>query len=277
MNPLIIPLLAVVTTLAASTPLASAAVIADFSGGNGTATPDQYVGTAGDGWSGAWAQPTGLSGTVVNTTPLNGGGNYLQANLSNTTAGLFINRSWDDAAVSYTDPLTISWSFRFDSPLTNFTVAADTIGFLDGVGATSTFQINALGLGSGTAPTRTWVFYDGNQDGGAFNANNYVSSGMALVSGTVYDFSVTLDPSTRTYVGTVSNGITTFTSDPLGFRTSAFSANGSVQFGMRQSAGTDNFQFSLDSVQIVPEPSALALAMLGLAGLSLRRRRPVQI
>jgi hypothetical protein len=277
MKPLIIPVFAVIATAVASMPNASAAVIADFSGGNGTATPDQYLGTSGAGWSGAWVQPAGLSGTVVNTSPLDGGGNYLQANLSSTSAGLFINRSWDSAAAPYTDPLTISWTFRFDSPLTNFTAAADTIGFLEGVGANSTFQINALGLGSGGAPTRTWAFYDGNQDGGAFNANNYVSTGMALVSGTVYEFSVTLDPSTRTYVGTVSNGTTTFVSDPLGFRTSAFSANGSVQFGMRQSTGTDNFQFSLDSIQIVPEPSALGLVLLGLAGFGLRRRRPVQI
>src|ERR1043166_6472169 len=68
-----------------ASPQASAQVIADFTGGSGTATSDQYPGIAGNGWVDPWTIGYGASGgtidafppTVTFLNPLNGGGNHL--------------------------------------------------------------------------------------------------------------------------------------------------------------------------------------------------------
>jgi hypothetical protein len=249
------PLLLLVGTLIVAPRILPASVTADFAGGNGIAAPDKYQGIIGGGWSGPWSQPSGISGSVVSSVPLKSGGNYLSAALTAANPYVaYITRGWDKGSVSYTAPITICWRFRFDSSLTNFAATTDQIGFIEGDGAAATFQINAFGMAQGTALARTWAFYNGTQNNAAWNASRYVNTGIPLVQGTVYDFSVTLDPLTRTWIGTVTDGTTSYTSPTLGFRTASASANGMVQFGLREDTGSDNLRFSLDAIMIAAEP-----------------------
>ena len=71
--------------IALSTP--ALAIVANFTDGNGSGTPDSFPGIAGDGWAGPWLHNSGstqnggatITATVTNTSPLLGGGNYLSA------------------------------------------------------------------------------------------------------------------------------------------------------------------------------------------------------
>jgi len=63
-----------------------AAAIANFTDGNGTTSGDSFVGVAGSGWAGPWANALGnapiATNTVVNTTPLGTGNNYLSMSMT---------------------------------------------------------------------------------------------------------------------------------------------------------------------------------------------------
>ena len=278
-NPRPLPLLLSALLLSIS-PTAFGAVVANFTDGTGTASPDQYTGTAGSGWTGAWGKLPGsgsiITATVANTSPLKGGGNYLSMSMNSTSSGNeYLTRTWDSSAVAYTGPLTLSWQFRLDSPLGGFTGITDQVAFADGSGPNLSFFIVAEGATQGNALAQTWAFYNGQRNAGSFDASLFVSTGISLVSGAVYDFSVTLDPSTRSWVGTVSNGVTSFTSGTLGFRTNAFSAVGTFEAGLRSDGVGGAVTGSLDSISIVPEPGAVALgcvASLLICGLHRRRR-----
>ncbi|MBN8709358.1 MAG: hypothetical protein J0I10_08255 [Verrucomicrobia bacterium] len=245
---------------------ARAAVIANFTEGNGSTLPDQYVGAAGAGWTTAWTNTnaTVLTGNVTNTSPLSGGGNYLSLALTQGAGSVtYINRTWSNTEVPYTGGVTLSWSFRLDSPITSFNAQADVLHFYDGLGGAASFLISGFGATTGTASGQTWAFYNGNRDGAAWNGNNYVNTGISITTGTMYTFSVTLDPSTRSWTGTVSNGTSSYTSSALGFRTSAYSANGTFILGMQESVSSKNLTASFDSLSIVPENQTSALAAFG--------------
>ena len=257
----------VIGLIGAMSVAANAAVVANFTDGNGSSLPDQYVGTAGAGWTTAWTSTnsTVLTGNVTNASQLSGGGNYLSLALTQGTGGVtYINRTWSNTAVPYSGSLTLSWSFRLDSPMTSFNAQADVFHFYDGLGGGASFLISGFGATTGNAIGQTWAFYNGNRDGAAWNGNNYVSTGISITTGTVYTFSVSLDPATRSWTGTVSNGTSSYTSSALGFRTSAYSANGTFILGMQESNTSKNLTASFDSLSIVPEGQTWALATFGL-------------
>lgn len=240
------------------------AVVADFSGGNGSTLPDQYVGATGAGWSSAWSAGSAISGSVTNTSPLSGGGNYLSVGLTSTPGSVtYLNRTWSNTDVSYTGNVALSWTFRLDSSLTSFDSQSDVIHFYDGLGAGASFMVSGFGASTGSAVGQTWAFYNGSRDGASWNGGNYVNTGIAIIPDTVYTFSIALDPSTRSWVGTVSNGTASFTSSALGFRTSAYSASGTFTMGMQEEISSNNLTASLDSLSIVPEVRISLLVALG--------------
>lgn len=277
-------------------------IIANFTDGNGTASVDQYQGIAGSGWVGGWTTAVGGSGgttgspsivpTVINTTPMNGGGNYLSSVVT-TPSG---DRTQWNAAVSrqYTSfgnvdtslDHTITFSLRLDST-NGFAAGGDVFGAFGGSTAsnnfvgTSTWAVRAMGAAIGSSvPSMTWAAYNGGQDGGLFNSGNLVQvgTGLSLVQGTVYTFTIDVQPSTLSYDVSVTNGVNTVSQTGLGFRSSSAPANPFVSFGSQFSTTsgvlTDTLTFSADSVTVVPEPSTVALLMGGLVGLiALRRRR----
>lgn len=258
-------------------------VIANFTGGTGTASADQYAGTSGSGWNAGWNSTRVGPGTVVNTSPLSGGGgNYLHIDHSvGAVSGNFdVSRAWQNAAVSYTQPLTLSWQVRYDGDSdgndSTFTSTSDQLVFADGsVGTGSTFFIAVFGANSGSAVAKNWAFYNG-LNNTTLDTSRYVDSGITLTVGTVYTFNATMSPTTATWVGSVSDGTNSFTSGTLNFRSAATSAAGTFSFRSAQSNSADGMQVSLDSISIaaIPEPTALSLLGVGVLAITIGKRRP---
>ncbi len=70
-------------------PIAKADIVANFTGGDGFESVDQYPGIPGDGWATAWqtntassSAGTSLVGFVDELAPMNGGGKYLSTFLT---------------------------------------------------------------------------------------------------------------------------------------------------------------------------------------------------
>ena len=288
--------------LTAAAPL-RAVTVANFSGGNdttngGAATPsvDTFLGTAGSGWQTPWQKTTGggtFTGTVVSTTPLNGGGNYLSATTSNAAgAGEAWSRQYGGAgdSVSLSQQQVISWDLRVDesaaSIASNFTTGSDRYQIIgdaaaQGTTATSNTWI-VIAAGADPSPTTTgfaakhWEFYNGSTAGTGFNAGTLADSGMTITSGTTYHFTITSNPATKTYVGSVSDGTTTFTTGTLNWRNYSLnptSSGGYLNFSAVGDLAGDARAFSLDNISVTPEPGSGALAVAGCAAALFRRRR----
>jgi hypothetical protein len=264
--------------------LASAGIVANFNDGDGVTLVDQYTGIAGDGWLSGWSAGIGGSGTlstptVQNTTPLNGGGNYLSVPF---TAGTSINdnfvgviRQFGAAGgVDPTLPHTITFDYRPEAkneiPNAEFRSRYQVFGsgtLPTGDTSTGTTWWAVAGAGtSGSAPSgvviNTWGFLTNPTPGTtvAPTGMNFVSTGIAMNANTVYHFEIKVDPATRTYIGKVSDGTTTFTSEALNFRNQGDSALSAsyMAFGARQqntaNEGLTDYPFSFDTVSIVPTP-----------------------
>jgi hypothetical protein len=104
-----------------------------------------------------------------------------------------------------------------------------------------------------------WTFYNGAGDGAAFNGANLVDSGIALVLGNTYRFTILDDPSTGTYIASVDNlddPAGAFTTGSLGYRGLA-GANPHIHFAARVSNSGDTAGFTVDNVSIVPVAPAI--------------------
>ncbi|GAA5483202.1 PEP-CTERM sorting domain-containing protein [Haloferula sargassicola] len=265
----------------------SGAIIADFTDGNGASSVDQYQGIAGDGWDGPWGTSTStadLTGSVVNSSPLNGGGNYLSSTLTATGAsggrGIQFRNYNDFGDVNVSAAHTISFDIRVDSSLATFNSGIDYFQMYDRIGGTDfantgAWLVRAFGadvenLGTTAVVGGNWAIYNGNKDG-SFSNTNFVDTGVPLVAGNVYHFDVTLDPTIAEYSVTI-NGGTTFSG--LGFRNATGTVQTQVNFGGRVSDLNETLTYSLDSIAVtnVPEPSCLLVSCLGVLGLARRRR-----
>lgn len=248
--------------------IASAQITANFTDGNGTSSVDQYTGIAGNGWSSAWytvgpsgnSTSTTITAGVTNTTPLNGGGNYLS--VTNTPGangqGDGVGRDISSAnGVNLASPYTISFDFRLDSATTNW-AGNDGVNIYNDsnskiLGGDNGFQI--VGDSSG------WRVRNGNA---------FLNTGVSLVSGTVYNFTIALDPTNSQYTTTITGGASPYASGTLGYRDTAAAATDFTHliFNSKDNQGTDTISYSIDNLIVVPEPASAAV-LLGLTGLGL--------
>src|SRR5688500_897332 len=102
---------------------ARADIVANFDGGNGTTSPDQWTGVAGNGWTTAWGSGGSTTGTgVVNTTPLSAGGSYLQFVDDATTTPSYARRQYQTSGnINIAQPYRIAMSYRYDGNMAQFT------------------------------------------------------------------------------------------------------------------------------------------------------------
>ncbi|MEI6196809.1 MAG: MBG domain-containing protein, partial [Verrucomicrobiota bacterium] len=119
-----------------------------------------------------------------------------------------------------------------------------------GSGGTTLWLITAFGANNGNAVANTWAFYNGGKDNGSFNANLLVNTGIPLVQGHVYTFTVVETPSTSSWVGKVLDNNTgnSYTSGTLGYRMNTTAVQGYLYWVARQSSG--NPVISLDDVSV---------------------------
>lgn len=264
------------------------ATIANFDGGNGTGSVDAFVGTAGDGWLGAWSSAgsngSSTSGTVTTSSPLvSGSGNYLSAtvngsstNSANTQA--YTGRVLDATAFDYAEPIALSFLFRPDSAFSSgssqFRIMQNAPGVTSGTGPSNLWTIS-----SGTTATPTWSFGGLPTSGGT---NQLFDSGISVVTGHVYSFSLLLDMTEKSYVGTVTdlNTSVSFTSNVIFFRNQGSVTNTALEFGALLATGGSttgqSMNFSVDSISVsnIPEPSTTVAFMgIGALGMTLAMRR----
>lgn len=268
-----------------------AQILAGFTDGNGSVLVDQYVGAAGNGWSTAWAtNTTGANagttvvGNVINTNPLNGGGNYLSTTLTagagaGNGKGVEQRQYTSFGNVSLSQIHTVSFDYRMDSTLTGFDAAGDYIQAFDrpfnsDFGADGAWLIRATGASTNGIAAHNWMFYNGGKNGGGFSATNFVDSGVSLVSGQVYHFEININPALLEYSVSINGGAF---SAPMGFRTNTAANLGRVNWGGQLSGPSEIMTYSLDSIAVtaaIPEPSTFMLLGIGATAIvTLRRRR----
>ncbi len=280
-----------------------AAIIADFSGGEGTTSANQYRGTAGEGWTAGWSFRTGSGGStetpsttvikVENTAPLTpGGGNYLKvayqryiASGSNRAGVARPFATSGETGVDVTQAYTISFDFRVDS-LTGWDLNTDQIAF-------SSESTTTIGSFASTAPWALWLRADepgwqvrnGNGAGGG-SFLDFADIGLDTIEiGAVYSITVEMDPLAGKYDLTISVGNKIYRASQLnggewlGFGGSGAQAAASnvLQFRATMSGVGDEVSWSMDNIRVasIPEPGSVALGLGGLAGVfwMLRRRK----
>lgn len=239
----------------------------NFSDGNGSGLVDQFTGTSGSGWATAWSQSFGAdtssgSATVVNTSPIfGGGGNYLDVSY-NTGSGanriVRVSRKWNTSAVSLSEPIVFEFYFRSDTSVVN----ANQSFILFGSSAAS----------SSTGANDSWKI---TMDGGGvsvFNSNTAVTLATAAQAGTnvantPLHFTLTINPVADTYTVSMTRLDTnvTFTSGTLALRNGLDPSLSYFNFVSNGGMNQTGLGFSLDSISVIPEPSTAATVLVGLA------------
>lgn len=239
-----------------------------FDGGRTTDVVDGFNGKIGDGWATAWAGAGTISNrtiTVEDTNPLHPGtANYFQlaASSSGSSQGFYVNRRITNSSTLGMD-LTASYTISFSTRVESITgggvyfFASDNAG-LSGVDSSNTWRVSAAKDGKWTV--------------GASTKSEQLN--MSLVAGTSYDITLAIDPVSRTYVATISNGVSSVTSSAIEFWTTNLSSTGGqyLYFGIQ---GLNNGQaatLALDTIAVsagsIPEP-ATTTVLVGLGALCL--------
>lgn len=274
----------------------NAQITADFSGGMGTTQPDQYVGTDGDGWARSWYSLTSSSnisigGAIQTSDPVNGGGNYLQVTTNQTgNDGAQQNTSLGRKYTNYGDvSTTAAHQISFDLRIDSWTVGEANPGsqFIGIYGNTtgsmgnnftnnSTWMIRVYAGNSGGATALTWAAYDGSRNGSGYNSSNLedIGSGLTMEIGTTYSFTITNDPTTGSYMVSVSDGETVVsTADWLGYRTANWGEGYTDDLWTVWHEQTlnlnDGAEFSVDNISITAIPEASSFSFVGFALLGL--------
>lgn len=259
-----------------------AAITADFTGGFGTTRPEQFPGTAGVGWARGWgvsADGAGLDLQVISTSPLRAGGNYLKWNTDGSfpDARSALNRVYTDYDNGTpADPLddvrtqqrhVISLDLRVDAGLSTFTSARDYIWINGGDEGfplpEASWFVAAYGANNNGAIGNRWAFYNGNGNGGG----TFLDTGLTITAGSVYHFTIDIDPSTSTWNATVADETASFTTPTsLGFRFPQGAGDPAIHLAVGMSDGPETRGLSIDSLRIapIPEPGTGSILVAGI-------------
>lgn len=245
--------------------------VANFTDGNTSVLVDQYKGKAGLGWDAGWDVTTGggtaPTVTVLNTSPVNASGNYLSVSTS-YTGDTAIGREFDSTGlaggydISTTKTLT-TVDIRVDS-LTGWDNANDYLTLHAtsntnpitqfNLSSLSTFIIRAFGASPAAGKNGgEWLLYDDLATGLGYSANKFVNSGMPVVEGKTYTFTIISDPVTKKYSGSIFDGTNTVTWSNLGWRASVPADK--IAFNNKVSDLADTLGYSVDSVLITEAPA----------------------
>ena len=262
----------------------------DFSGGSGTSDSTQFVGTAGNGWTGAFAAATenaSVSNSIISTTPMiAGGGDYLQRTVTAGNTGnrrSVLYRTYGSAGdLDATQAHTISFLWRADSVGSGFNSTADYFMLFGNNGvpsndssANTSWFIRYQGANQGGIVGGNFAVYNGNRGSNtALDTNLFVNTGMAVSVGSVYQFIIQTNPVTADWSVNIQEvgGTGSYQSSTLGWRSAANNTSTTIGWGAKPSATDEVFTFSLDNISVVPEPGTAILGAFG-ALLLVRRKR----
>ncbi|MGB6220205.1 hypothetical protein [Haloferula sp.] len=216
-------------------------------------------------WLNNW-QSSGVSGVITTSTSTSSLAVTREATAVNNAQA--INRRY---AGDLIDPVQISFDFTINEfPTAGGNAAQDRFELYGGsaaAGGTTTTNSwmffggqDLTGLDAGLAGGN-WAFHNGtgggNFENGVGGENSLIDSGIALVLGATYRFTILTDPANGTYVVSVDNlddAAAGFTSGTLGYRGAA-SVNPHLQFGTRLSDIGDTAGFTVDNI-VISSPSA---------------------
>ncbi|MDP0496333.1 MAG: hypothetical protein Q7Q73_09010 [Verrucomicrobiota bacterium JB024] len=236
-----------------------------------------YPGTAEGGWARGWIETEGsgtsLSATISSAEPL-GAGNYLTVSTTATGSNsATVNRAFDSSTgLNPADSYEISYEIRLDSAMTSgqqLLIYAAT-----GPSSTTSSFVSWSIVGDATAG---WLLNNGNKAGGV---TSQVSTGVSMVQDVVYSFTVTVNPTEKTWSVSIASTAGNYSSeDTYGFRTASETVMESpaLSFGAKPGSG-NSLDFSIDSIAIsqIPEGAHMGLLMAILALGWLVRRRLVR-
>jgi hypothetical protein len=227
-----------------------AAVLEDFSGyGQGDSfSTGQTLGTTSGGWSGGWRTSSSYIETVgrIETGKPIDASPYLDVTLA-ATAGQ-PNRASGAISRPYPFPAKpFKLTFRFRPG-----VADDQIRY---------FLFDNDIRAAGPGPSATWQIESragywcliGGQSGGL--PETVIDTELPLIAGTVYTFSLEIDPVLRLWGVTLSDGIRTVTRQNLAFRTATPTAERWIHFGANELAKPAlgiTATYSIDSISLQP-------------------------
>ncbi|HWL52447.1 MAG TPA: PEP-CTERM sorting domain-containing protein [Chthoniobacteraceae bacterium] len=280
------------TLLPVATPAHGAPIIARFTHGGSSASTvtsevDAWSGKTGDGWTSIWNRSSTTTEVISAASPIWGANPRLQITPSSATSTSgHVNRIYDPAYVTpaANAPIVISFDLSIDD-LGDFLNTASNHFFLAQSNSASTnytSNTNWLIYGYGgtdpesavaeSGPLATAMQGQWNLMTGGNSTNSYIPTGVALAEGVLYSFTLTLDRVNQSYSVLLTDGTTTFQSDPLSF----YNTNGNF---LTRLVFSQNYQlnqnaiYSIGNIRIVPEPSSLALIAGAVAGIAALHRR----
>lgn len=190
-------------------------------------TTGQTLGAAGSGWASGWrtggsfATPTGV---IANTSPLDSGnrlGATVVTQAGKTSANGAVTRAY--AAAGLAQPFIINFIFRPDTtPADVRYLLADTRTRAAGPDITASWQIASV--------NGTWQAFDGVANGGP---GAYVDTGVAVVAGRAYDFTVTVNPVAKTWLVNIAAAGASVTKTGLNARSNTFATDTAEAVGGR--------------------------------------------
>ncbi len=258
-------------------------IIADFVDGGSHASQinnkvDAYRGMVGDGWTSRWVlrNDYGSGGSYGSVAVVSDGalwtGNRLKLtpNGNATGTGFGVSRQYTShGAVNISQPLMISFQVSFDDLGAFLNTSSNQIFIgennTDAISATTTttWFVQAFG-GPDPAQNLTKVGYETAKQGqwNLGDGSGFVPTGLLLEENVLYSFTLALDPANHTYTVRMTNGTQVFQSGILHFRSEQVLGR-TLVFG-QQYVATEGATFSFGHIAIVPEPSAIGLASIGL-------------
>lgn len=251
--------------------VAQAEIVANFTGGNGAVSPDQYEGTLGEGWTTAWVAGAGgdlaVSGTTATNSPVDDAdAPYLSVSgdvTGDTPLGIKSNVSVQRGYTAFdiAMPTAVSFLFRIDSDNTN-------VGEFRISG-----QNGQVGGGAGTSSADAWVL--SGTVGGMWHAKDGntapipVGRGLKVEVGDVYRIIITENNTDLSYSASIQNltdNSTIYSINGLNYRTETYT-NPFLRFSAevnQDAAPGEAFVFSVDDISIQQAPtSSLCVVLSG--------------